>query len=239
MIAVLQFSGGKDSLACLYLLRPHWEEVTVLWVNTGAAYPETLEQMRRVRQMVPHFLEVKSDQPANIARCGHPADVVPIRSTHYGRWATQTKTDAPFLQSYLDCCNANIWKPMQDATMALGATLVIRGQRNSDDRKSPIRSGHQENGVTYWFPLEDWTEQRVREYLASQDVPLPTHYDYVNSSLDCWSCTAYMDDNAGRMRYMKERHPEMWKRYRPMLKTVVDAVRDELAPAQNALEGSL
>jgi 3'-phosphoadenosine 5'-phosphosulfate sulfotransferase (PAPS reductase)/FAD synthetase len=50
--AVLQFSGGKDSLACLLLLRPWWDRLTVMWVNTGAAFPETLELMEAVRSRV-------------------------------------------------------------------------------------------------------------------------------------------------------------------------------------------
>jgi len=33
---VLQLSGGKDSLACLYLLKPKWDDLIVAWVNTGA-----------------------------------------------------------------------------------------------------------------------------------------------------------------------------------------------------------
>lgn len=34
---VLFFSGGKDSLTCLLLLRPYWDRLTVCWINTGAA----------------------------------------------------------------------------------------------------------------------------------------------------------------------------------------------------------
>ena len=42
-IVVLQFSGGKDSTACLHLLEPWWDKVHVVWVNPGAPYPEMLE----------------------------------------------------------------------------------------------------------------------------------------------------------------------------------------------------
>jgi len=39
METVLQFSGGKDSLACLYLLKPRWHEIMVLWLSTPAVLP--------------------------------------------------------------------------------------------------------------------------------------------------------------------------------------------------------
>ena len=34
----LAFSGGKDSQACLELLRPHLDRVTVYWLNTGSVW---------------------------------------------------------------------------------------------------------------------------------------------------------------------------------------------------------
>ena len=40
--AVLQFSGGKDSTALLYLARPHLDRITVLFADTGAVYPHVV-----------------------------------------------------------------------------------------------------------------------------------------------------------------------------------------------------
>ena len=48
----LQVSGGRDSIACLYLMRPYWDRVTVYWLDTGAAYPETVSLMQRICDMV-------------------------------------------------------------------------------------------------------------------------------------------------------------------------------------------
>jgi 3'-phosphoadenosine 5'-phosphosulfate sulfotransferase (PAPS reductase)/FAD synthetase len=79
---VLQFSGGKDSLACLFLLREQWDEMTVLWVNAGAAFPETVGLMEKIRALVPHFLEVRTNQPAQVAELGYPVDVLPLRNAN-------------------------------------------------------------------------------------------------------------------------------------------------------------
>jgi PP-loop superfamily ATP-utilizing enzyme len=43
--AILFFSGGKDSLACLHLLREYWDRVLVVWANPGEALPELRAQM--------------------------------------------------------------------------------------------------------------------------------------------------------------------------------------------------
>ena len=36
----LMFSGGRDSLACLELYRDYLDKMTLIWVNTGANFPE-------------------------------------------------------------------------------------------------------------------------------------------------------------------------------------------------------
>jgi phosphoadenosine phosphosulfate reductase len=98
---------------------------------------------------------------------------------------------------------------MRKAVSASGYRLVIRGQKNADVLKGPLRSGHvDEDGVEYWFPLEDWTDADVRRFIADQaEIALPDYYRYTNSSLDCWSCTAYLPENIGKRRYMAKHHP--------------------------------
>lgn len=223
--AVLQFSGGKDSLACLHMLQPYWEQITVLWVNTGDSFPETRDQMGDVARMVPHFLEVRSQQPAQNGRHGPPADVVPVWDTPLGRMVDETRRFR--VQTPFACCSENIWHPLDQATRSIGATLVIRGQRNEEGKKSPIRSGHVEGGLEYFFPLEGWSRARVLEFLASKDVSLPAHYACMDTSLDCQHCTAYLSENAGKFTYLRERHPKTYKAVQERLTYIRDAVLHE------------
>jgi 3'-phosphoadenosine 5'-phosphosulfate sulfotransferase (PAPS reductase)/FAD synthetase len=231
MPTVLQFSGGKDSLACLYLLEPRWNEITVAWVNTGAAFPETVALMERVRAQVPHFVEVAAEQ--SIEREGYPADVLPIAATSAGH-LFEGET-GPRFQSRYSCCASALWAPMQKAMRELGATTIIRGQKLSDAKKTPIRSGQVIEGVTYEFPLEDWTDADVRHFLAEKKVSLPENYRYMSTSLDCWNCTAYLSENAGRLQYLQERHPAKYERVVSVLNVLSDVTDRHLQPLRASL----
>lgn len=232
---VFQFSGGKDSLACLYLLEEHWPRIAVMWCDTGDALPETHEQMRAVAALVPTFIRVPGTQPASIARDGPPADVVGVWQTPMGR-IVRAAQDLPPVQTPFDCCHNNIWKPLDRAVRAFGATVVIRGQRNGEAIKSPVRSGHIENGVKYVFPIEDWTEAQVLEYLDNKGIALPKHYAYFNSSLDCGHCTAYLSENVGRMRYLRAHHLAVHEAVQATLGKIMYVAATELQHVANAIK---
>jgi 3'-phosphoadenosine 5'-phosphosulfate sulfotransferase (PAPS reductase)/FAD synthetase len=223
---VLQFSGGKDSLACLFLLKSMWDEMTVLWVNAGASFPETVELMEKVKALVPHFMEVRTNQPAQVMELGYPVDVLPLRNDVQIQRAAQIKRLR--LQGFFQCCWINILQPMDEATKRLGATTVIRGQKLADGHKSPVRSGDVIDGITYLFPIESWSDADVFEYLKSTEIGIPEHYRHANTSLDCWSCTAYLGDNVGKVRYMKERHPEWYANVIGRLEQIESQINGDL-----------
>lgn len=226
MTTILQFSGGKDSLACLYLVKPLWPEITVVWVNTGDAFPETIAQMAAVNAMVPHFLEVNSDQPAQQSRNGYPSDLVPVWDTPTGRACDQSRDRS--VQDPFACCGENIWQPMARAVRELGATTVIRGQRLAEAKKSTLRNGAHVDGVQYLFPIELWSDDEVVRFLEEQGVEIPAHYAYVNSSLDCQHCTAYLSENRGKFTYMKKHHPVLHREVVRRVTYLVDAAQSEL-----------
>jgi 3'-phosphoadenosine 5'-phosphosulfate sulfotransferase (PAPS reductase)/FAD synthetase len=227
MGAVLQFGGGKDSWACLYLLRDQWSSLTVAFLNTGAAFPETLEQIERIRPLV-QVLEVRSNVLANVENHGWPTDVLPVRNAHQGKLTTGEPSI--MLQTWWSCCSANFWEPLHRATLQLGATTIYRGQRLTEDYKSTLRDGDVIDGVTYRFPLQGWTEAQVSEYLNSQGVEIPAHYAHTQKSLDCWCCTAYLDAKLDQLRYLRDRHPEKYAIVADRLREMRGAVRRASEP---------
>lgn len=229
--AVLQFSGGKDSLACLYLLQPWWGKVTVAWVNTGDAFPETVAQMAAIRAMVPNFLEINSNQPAQVAEHGWPVEALPATNTPIGRMLDGH--EKPLMQPYFQCCNANLWTPMQEAMSALKATLLIRGTRAADARKGLVRSGMTVGGVEFLQPIEDWSSAQVRDFLGDR---LPAHYRDTDTSLDCVHCTGFLYENVGKMRYMAKHHPAAYAEVARRIREIRDATQAELDHINRALD---
>ena len=204
-VTVLQFSGGKDSLACLMLLKDRLHEITVLWCDSGDSFPETRLQMDKVKAICPSFVVANGQQPMQVLNSGYPVDVLPIRNhVQIQHIAQQGRLK---LQGFAECCNNNLWKPMHKATLALGATTIIRGQKLVDSHKAPVKNGDVVDGITYIFPLENWTDEQVLEFVKDSNL-LPSHYVEGGTSLDCMMCTAYLAENKWKRHYLARLHPE-------------------------------
>jgi 3'-phosphoadenosine 5'-phosphosulfate sulfotransferase (PAPS reductase)/FAD synthetase len=203
-VKVLQFSGGKDSLACLLLLKEQLNDIIVLWCDSGDSFPETKLQMRKVAELCPNFVAAHGNQPLQVADSGYPTDVLPIRNHVQIQYLAQQNRIK--LQGFAECCNSNIWQPMHDATLALGATTIIRGQKLVDAHKSPIKNGDVVDGITYSFPLENWTDAQVLEFVKDSEL-LPATYAEGGTSLDCMTCTAYLAENNWKRHYLARVHP--------------------------------
>lgn len=230
----LMFSGGRDSIACLHLVEEYLDKVALVWVNTGAAFPEIVEFMEGVRKLVPNFLEVQTNQPASIKANGYPTDVVPVSFTKFGQACT---TEKPIkLRSYMECCSENFWVPADKAARDLGVTAIIRGQRSSEAHRSPFKSGDTFEGVEYLFPIHHWDDEDVTKYLEIKGVVLDERLSMSHSSLDCWNCTAFCGDSTERMKYIKKNHPEKFAEVIKLLGRIDSAVTSELAGIKNMLE---
>lgn len=216
----LQVSGGRDSLACLYLLREFWPRLTVYWANTGDPYPETVARMNRVRAEVPRFVEIMGRQPEVVREFGLPTDLVPIASTQFGVMAAGSGI---LLQDRYSCCQRSWMLPLHARMIEDGITLIIRGQRNEEALKSPLRSGAQLDGFEFLFPLEEWTAEDVMAFLDREGIAPPRFYDILSSAPDCLSCSAYWEE--GVSRYLDRHHPTALTEYRRRLGIIREAVR--------------
>ena len=220
----LQFSGGKDSMACLYLLRDQLDQVTVYWLNTGDGCPETLEVIANARSWIPNFVEIKSDVVNWRQQFGHPSDIVPVK-TH---WLGVAYGMADFrLSNKFDCCLMNIMTPMHDRMVADGIECVIRGTKDCDTGAVPFEG--QDKFYEVLLPIRTWTHQDVFDYLAEVGAPYNPLYDYYTgiSAPECFGCTAWWDD--GKAAYFKALHPERLGEYRASLEQIRAALHSHLA----------
>lgn len=223
------FSGGKDSLACLELLRPWWNKLTVYWLNPGNPFPETIALMDAVRLEVPHFKEIAGKQREVIAADGWPSDVVPQRYTTDGNLVFGP---TPFkVQPRLSCCYRSLMLPLYQAMVEDGITLCFRGKRREEADKTGVESGHiSAENVELQFPLLAWTARQVAEYLALHNIELPKSYQHAKHSLDCMDCTAWWGE--GLSRYLLAEHPVEFARYWNKITLIKAAVASQMADCE-------
>jgi phosphoadenosine phosphosulfate reductase len=221
----LQFSGGRDSIACLFLLQPWWDRLTVYWCNTGDAFPETLAVIEQVKAQVPHFVEIKGDQPGVVAGFGLPSDIVPASRTPIGLMGEQSS--APMIQDRYSCCARVVMLPLHERMLADGVTLVIRGQKAADRLKSPITSGTVDLGIEYLFPIEDWTARDVMNAIRDGGWPLPRFYEVLEGAPDCMTCSAWWEH--GVAKYLKRYHHPHYVEVQRRLDIINQAVSGHIA----------
>jgi phosphoadenosine phosphosulfate reductase len=213
----LAFSGGKDSMACLHLLRD--ELACAIYVDTGYAYPETQRLVEYAAGLVPMHV-VKACRGEAI-----PSDVVPVNWTANGQIVTGPKSCV--IQSYLDCCFQNIAVPLLAKANELGVSELFDGERAAEGHKSPSLDGESVYGVVRRHPIRDWTEREVLDYLATK-MEIPAHYSIKHSSLDCYDCTAYRNDSVDRVTWMKDAHPQFFERYLERARALDQAIGEAL-----------
>lgn len=213
------FSGGKDSAACLKLLRPYLDRITVVWGNPGDPYPETVSWIKSLA--IPNLVEVKGDVPGVIATHGHPVEIVPVQ------WQPKGRKFIP----WTTCCLSNIWAPIQNWLGANQITGLIKGQKLSDGKQSPLQHGAVANGIELYHPLETWTDEAVFTFLG-EDVPFG-YKAGLKSSMDCMHCTAHLAENSGHFPYLAEKHPQV---YAEVMETLSDW-KDLVAPTWEMVNG--
>jgi phosphoadenosine phosphosulfate reductase len=115
-----------------------------------------------------------------------------------------------------------------DAAKAHGVTTLIRGQRNDEVYKAPSRHGTIIEGVTFWHPIETWSKDQVMSFIAANRTAIPDHYKIEHSSLDCYDCTAYLEQSSDRIAYTKENHPVLYDKYKANLSLLKSALAKSL-----------
>lgn len=225
MSIALAFSGGKDSWACLWLIRERLADIQVIWVNTGKNYPEMLETIDKAKALCPDFVEIIVDREGQNAYHGIPSDVVPINWTRLGQSVTSKKD--VLIQSYIQCCYENIGSSLQEYCKRHGITELIRGQRLDEGHKSSARDGDVVDGITYHQPIENWTAEQVLSFV-SVHMELPAHFSFEHSSMDCYDCTAYARESIDRIDYMSKNHPALYLEYESRNKKLQSALAESM-----------
>lgn len=227
----LSFSGGKDSLAVVYLLRAHLHRLTIYHIDTGDLLPETREIVEHVKAFAPNFVHIQGDVARFITQNGLPTDLLPHSAHPIGQAMGEPRM--PLVARY-DCCWHNLMLPIFSRILADGNTLLIRGTKRVDMRRLPNGSGDVDGQIELWYPIQDWSNDEVFAYLREAGAPLSRIYSHVTNSPECARCTAWWGER--RAEYLKQYHPKLYQDYRARLDLVaqelvrsVENLRHELA----------
>lgn len=214
-----QFSGGRDSLAALYLLRPYWGRFTVYHLDGGDQFPETRAVVERTAAEVPIVI-LPGEVAASYRENGIPSDIVPSANT----WLGVRVSGGIRLQDRYDCCFRAIMLPMYRRMKADRVTGIIRGVTSADFRDSPTAPGQWLDGFEFHYPLWGWSEERVMAYLEAEGVePTPFYKHGLKTTPECMSCSAWWED--GRGAYLRRFHPVAFAKYQGGLRRIQQALR--------------
>jgi 3'-phosphoadenosine 5'-phosphosulfate sulfotransferase (PAPS reductase)/FAD synthetase len=211
----LAYSGGKDSLACVYLLKDYLDRITVYHVDAGDELPELREAVAHVEAMAPHFVRVTTDVKGWIAANGLPSDLVPYSAHILGHAMGEGRTR---LVPRYDCCHANRAGPLLARIKDDGNTMMITGVRLDDMASMPAHDGDMVDGMEIFYPLYKWTAKDVLAYLAHVGAPLPAFYPELPHGLDCGGCSAWWNDQ--RAPYLRRKHPELYQQYHERMQLI-------------------
>lgn len=202
----LQLSGGKDSVACLYLLKDYLDRITVYHLNTGDQPKETQVVMDELRKFIPNYVEVRTNSGEWIRNNGYPSDVVPTNSTMLGVLYGKSIIR---LSDRFECCYKNLMKPMHDRMTDDGITLIIRGTKKIDMPLLPIMSGGEIDGFEFYYPIEKWSHEDVYKYLKEVGAPIHPVYDKINDGIECIHCTGWWESK--HLDWLNDTYPETAK----------------------------
>lgn len=226
----LHFSGGKDSLALVYLLRPHWDRLTLYHVDAGDLLPEVREIVDMVEGMVPDFRRIETSSAKSMTTIGMPSDLVPTTSTAFGLVIGASKQR---LIDRFDCCAINLMMPMHHRMIEDRMPLVIRGTKRADLARLPAVSGDTSLGYELWLPLQEWSHDQVFDFLREVGAPICRVYEHRVNAPECATCPAWWSE--GRAEYLAKHHPDLFAIYRAKLAIVAR----EVTPHWRALEKEL
>jgi 3'-phosphoadenosine 5'-phosphosulfate sulfotransferase (PAPS reductase)/FAD synthetase len=221
----LAFSGGKDSLACVFLTRSYWDRITLYHVDTGDYLPEQREVIDTVEREMPYdFVRIQTDVASWISQHGLPSDLLPHTAHPFGVLTGQAKTR---LTSRHDCCFANQMWPLYARVREDGNTMLIRGTKAVDMPVLPVRDGDVDQGLEFFYPLQDWSDEQVFGYLRDCGVEVSRVYQHLDHGLSCATCPAWWNERRGA--YLKQFHPELFAQYDARLQLIIDEIAEPLA----------
>lgn len=225
-----QFSGGRDSTAALYLLRPYWNRMRVYHLDTGDQFPETKAVVAQVEADMGRPMELIVGDVAKVRReYGLASDLVPVDNTELGRHVSGHETK---IIGRYECCAKSLMLPMHERMRQDGVTLIVRGQRDDEYATPPKRSGDLGAGFEVLYPIQSWSAADVDGFIAEQKLPVAPFYARgMKRAPECMGCTAWWDE--GRAAYLRDYHPVKFVAYQKNMRVLRKEIAQQMSHFQD------
>ena len=189
------FSGGKDSLVILELVKGATSEFEIIFIDTGLEFPETVAyvgMMQKKMKKKIRCLRSGKDFFEDMKIFGPPAKDY--------RWCCKTYKLAPIAEyiglNYQDGC------------------LTFEGKRKYESFSRSMSRRVEENpfvpGQTSAYPILDWKSFEVWLFILSKGLRYNKLYDKGFERIGCWMCPAGF---GSEFEKAKELHPEEHRKF--------------------------
>ncbi|MBW6462058.1 MAG: phosphoadenosine phosphosulfate reductase family protein [DPANN group archaeon] len=193
------FSGGKDSLVVLELIKSVTSNFEIIFIDTGLEFPETIDYITMMQKHLKkkiRLLNNDKDFYSEMDTFGPPAKDY--------RWCCKTHKLAPIAEyvslNYPDGC------------------LTFEGKRKNESFARAMSKREDSNpfvpGQISAYPILDWTSLEVWFFILSKKLRYNKLYDLGFERVGCWMCPSGLDCEYQKM---KENHFDKYKKFNQYL----------------------
>jgi phosphoadenosine phosphosulfate reductase len=164
-------SFQPTGIVTLHMLREIAPDLTILTLDTGLLFPETLALTAQLERL----------WGINIVRV-RPGQTVAEQAAAHGEALWSNDPDR--------CCHLRKTLPLDAALHAFDAWITgLRRDQSEGRRATPIISWDEKRGKVKLSPFAAWTEDMVWTYLHAHDLPYNPLHDQGYPSIGCQPCT--------------------------------------------------
>ena len=209
------FSGGRDSLVALDLARKIKPDITVIFVNTGIEFPESLEYTRQLAKdwnlkfheanARVNFWRLTEEQGIPVAGRGNTTfmrDLSEKAGVKLSNSCCHRMKETPARQFYRD-------HDIEGTVTGLRVSESLMRKLNFADYGA-LRYSSTYRTLISW-PLYAWLDEDIAKYIKKNNLPLNPIYDMGYKRVGCWACLQDMFHKDSRLFTLQEQHPNMYK----------------------------
>ncbi|NYT07483.1 MAG: phosphoadenosine phosphosulfate reductase family protein [Methanomicrobiales archaeon] len=192
--ANVSYSGGKDSLATLLVVKKALGNVPLIFIDTGLEFPETLENVDVAAQT--YGLEV-------------------VRASGEDAFWEAFERLGPPAMNYRWCCSACKLRPVRNLIEERwGECISFIGQRRYESVRRKESSRVFRNGIVTnqisAAPIHNWTALHVWLYIFREQAPWNPLYARGLDRIGCFMCPS---SDVAVIEEIRKKYPELWREW--------------------------